>query len=133
MLQAYTTNQAVETNDLIAFSHVEAAIDRSATATIGGTEINLNAPGVYHITGFVNGTPTAEGEVGVTVLLNGTVMEQTAVTENALADNYAVVPIDTLVSVNKCCPCQPTTVLTFQYTGVAGTVNLANIVVLKVR
>lgn len=133
MLQAYTTNQAVATNDLIAFSRVEAAVDRSATLPIGGTEITLNAPGIYHITGYVNGTPTADGEVGVSVLLNGDVMEQTTVTANALADNYAVVPIDTLVSVNRCCPCQPTTRISIQYTGAAGTVNLANVVVLKVR
>ena len=133
MLQAYTTNQTVETNDLIAFSHVEAAIDRSATATIGGTEIKLNTPGIYHVTGYVNGTSTAEGEVGVTVLLNGTAMEQTAVNASAAADGNATVPIDTLVSVNQCCPCQSGVTLTFQYTGSAGTVNLANVVVLKVR
>ena len=133
MLQAYTTNQAVATGDIIAFSHVEAAVDRSATLPIGGTEISLNAAGIYHITGYVNASPTADGEVGVTVLLNGTAMEQTAVTENALADNYAVVPIDTFVSVNQCCPCQPTTKISVQYTGVAGTVSLANVVVLKVR
>ena len=132
MLQAYTTNQAVETNDLLSFSHVE-AVDSSATAIINGSEIKLNSPGIYHITGYVNGTPTADGEVGVSVLLNGTAMEQTAVTENALADNYAVVPIDTFVSVNRCCPCQGPVVVTIQYTGAAGTVNLANIVVLKVR
>ena len=133
MLQAYTTNQDVATNDLIAFSHVEAAVDRSATLPIGGTEISLNAAGVYHITGYVNASPTADGEVGVAVLLNGTVMEQTNVTENALADNYAVVPIDTFISVNKFCPCQQTTTVSIQYTGAAGTVSLANVVVLKVR
>lgn len=132
MLQAYTTNQAVTTNDLIAFSHVE-SVDRSATLPIGGTEIALNAPGIYHITGFVNGTPTADGEVGVSVLLNGDVMEQTSVTANATADNYAVVPIDTLVSVNRCCPCQSAARVSFQYSGAAGTVNLANVVVMKVR
>ena len=132
MLQAYTTNQAVATNDLINFSHVE-AVDSSATAVINGTEIKLNAPGIYHITGYVNASPTAEGEIGVTVLLNGVVMEQTVVTASALADNYAAVPIDTLISVNRCCPCQGPAVVTIQYSGAAGTVNLANIVVLKVR
>lgn len=133
MLQAYTTNQTVATNDLISFSHVEAAVDRSVTATIGSNEISLNSPGVYHITGYVNGTPTAEGEVGVSVLLNGNAMEQTAVSASAAAEGLATVPIDTLVSVNRCCPCQSASVLTFQYTGAAGTVNLANVVVLKVR
>ena len=133
MLQAYTTNQAVETNDLISFSHVAAAVERSATATIGGTEISLNTPGIYHITGYVNATPTADGEVGVSVILNGTAMEQTTITENALADNYAVVPIDTLISVNRCCPCQGPAIVTIQYTGAAATVNLANVVALNVR
>ena len=133
MLQAYTLNQAVATNDMIAFSHVEAAVDRSATLPIGGTEISLNAAGVYHITGYVNASPTADGEVGVVVLLNGTAMEQTNVTENALADNYAGVPIDTFISVNQCCPCQQNTKVSFQYTGAAGTISLANVVVLKVR
>jgi hypothetical protein len=132
MLQAYTTNQDVATNDLISFSHVE-AVDSSATAVINGTEIKLNAPGIYHITGYVNASPTADGEIGVTVLLDGTAMEQTAVIENALADNYAVVPIDTLISVNRCCPCQGPDVVTIRYTGVAGTINLANVVVVKVR
>ena len=133
MLQAYTTNQAVETNDLISFSHVESAIDRTATAAIGSNEIALNAPGIYHVTGFVNGSPTGEGEVGVSVLLNGTVMEQSAVLASAGAAGYAVVPIDTLISVNRCCPCQSATTLNFQYTGAAGTVALANVVVEKVR
>ena len=132
MLQAYTTNQAVETNDLINFSHVE-AVDSSATAVINGTEIKLNAPGIYHLTGYVNASPTAEGEIGVTVLLNGTAMEQTVLTASALADNYAAVPIDTLISVNRCCPCQGPAVVSIQYSGVAGTVNLANVVVVKVR
>lgn len=68
MTVLYTTNQAVETNDLISFSHVE-AVDSSATALINGTEIKLNAPGIYHLTGYVNASPTADGEVGVTVLL----------------------------------------------------------------
>ena len=132
MLQAYTLNQDVATNDLISFSHVE-AVDRSATMPVGGTELSLNAAGVYHISGYVNASPTAEGEVGAAVMLNGTVMEQTSVVENALADNYAVVPIDTFISVNQCCPCQQTTKVSIQYTGVAGVVNLANVVVLKVR
>ena len=108
-------------------------MDSSATAVINGTEIKLNAPGIYHLTGYVNASPTAEGEVGVTVLLNGVVMEQTVVTASALADNYAAVPIDTLISVNRCCPCQGPAVVTIQYSGVAGTVNLANVVALKVR
>ena len=132
MLQAYTTNLTVTTDEVISFSNVE-VVGRSATASIGGSQISLNESGIYHVTGYLVGAPTAEGNIGVTVLLNGTPMEQTAVSATVGAGEAVSVPIDTLVSVNRCCACQAPVVITFRYTGDAGTVNLANVVAVKVR
>ena len=132
MLQAYSTNLTLATNDLIAFNTVE-AIGRTVTGTAGSSTIMLNAPGVYFINFNASGTTTAEGTFGVQMLKDGVAEPQAQAAVETTAGGEGAVAFSTLISVGRSCCCQNNRVaVTFEYTGGDGT-GLANVVVTKVR
>ena len=132
MLQAYSTNLTLATNDLIAFNTVE-AIGRTVTGTAGSSTIMLNAPGVYFINFNASGTTTAEGTFGVQMLKDGVAEPQAQAAVETTAGGEGAVAFSTLISVGRSCCCQDNRVaVTFEYTGGDGT-GLANVVVTKVR
>ena len=132
MLQAYSTNLTLTTNDLITFNTVE-VIGRTVTGTAGSNTIMLNAPGVYFINFNASGTTTAEGTFGVQMLKDGVAEPQAQAAVETTAGGEGAVAFSTLISVGRSCCCQNNRVaLTFEYTGGDGT-GLANVVVTKVR
>lgn len=71
MLQAYSENISIANNENIKFNSV--SLQTGCTATIaGGTVINLNRPGIYHIEFNASGTTTDAGTVGAQLQSNGT-------------------------------------------------------------
>lgn len=135
MLQAYTTAATVtgSGSENIAFSKVEFT-DSTATANPGAATIKLNAPGVYMVNFNATGTTTDAGTFGVQMYRDGELVEQATGAATTTAGSAAAISFSTLMSVSACC-CGNNggATLTFRYTGGAGTISLANVVVVKVR
>lgn len=132
MLQAYVTGLSVAEGQDIAFPKVE-RIGTTVTGAIGSTTIQLNAPGVYMVSFNATGTTTAAGTFGFQMQRDGVAVPQAQASATTAAGDSAGVAFSTLMSVNRCCQSANGVVLSFRYTGGAGTVNLANVVVTKVR
>lgn len=134
MLQAYATGLAATTGQAVSFPNVE-RIGTTVTAAIGSTTVQLNAPGVYMVSFNATGTTTDAGTFGFQMHRDGNAVPQAQAATNTTttAGENAAVSFQTLMSVNRCCQSANGVVLSFIYTGDAGTIALANVVVTKVR
>lgn len=132
MLQAYATGLAATTGQAVSFPNVE-RIGTTVTAAIGSTTVQLNAPGVYMVSFNATGTTTDAGTFGFQMQRDGNAVPQAQAATTTAAGDNAAVSFQTLMSVNRCCQSANGVVLSFIYTGDAGTIALANVVVTKVR
>ena len=135
MLEAYSTNQTIDNNDIIPFNSV--SLVKGKTAVLNGVStIELNTCGVYEIVLNVSGLPTSDGTVTVNMTKNGVTQNQsvlsipTQVTTSGFSGS-----ITTLVQVSKnntnCCCSSPTTIQ-FVNGGVGITQAETNVVVTKI-
>lgn len=134
MLQTYSTGLAVTPGQLIPFN-----VNALQTGCIikhgaGGVTVSFGKSGVYHVTLTIVGAPTDAGDIGAQINVNGVALPQGQAASTAAAGATTTVVVDTLVNVPMSCACIDNSVsLSVQYTGVAGTLTLANLTVMKVK
>ena len=133
MLQVYSKDIAVTPNSNVQFNTV--ALKTGSTVTMEGTtQLNINRSGIYRIE-FVGygASNTDNGTIGVQLVVDGKEVPQA---EATVATSSAILPQQiafvALVPI-KICPCDGSKTVTVLATGTAGTLNLANLTVTKIR
>lgn len=133
MLQVYSKGIAVTPNSKVQFNMV--ALKTGSTVTMEGTtQLNINHSGIYRIE-FVGygASNTDNGTIGVQLVVDGKEVPQA---EATVATSSAILPEQiafvALVPI-KICPCDGSKTVTVLATGTAGTLNLANLTVTKIR
>ena len=133
MLQVYSEGIAVTPNSNIQFNTV--TLKTGSTVTIrDSTQLNINRSGIYRIE-FVGygASNTDNSTIGVQLVVDGKEVPQA---EATVATSSAILPgqiaFVALVPV-KVCPCGGSKTITVLATGTAGTLNLANLTVTKIR
>lgn len=132
MLQAYSENISVTTNENIKFNSISLQTGCTATIAGGSNIINLNRPGIYHIEFNASGTTTDAGTIGAQLQSNGTNVTRAAAAATTTASGTQNIAFSTLISVGNC-PCNGHKSLNIVYTGSAGTLTIANVIVTKIR
>lgn len=135
MLEAYSTNKTINTNDVVPFDSV--SIKKGCAEKLNGVAtIELNKKGVYEVTLNISGTPSIAGVVTINTLKDGVAHAPGTINIPLVATTVSVTPTVTfLVSVNKdntneCCS-SPTT-LQFVNTGVGLANTNTNVVINKI-
>ena len=133
MLQVYSKDIAVTPNSKVQFNTV--ALKTGSTVTMEGTtQLNINRSGIYRIE-FVGygASNTDNSTIGVQLVIDGKEVPQAGAT---VATSSAILPEQiafvALVPV-KICPCDGSKTVTVLATGTAGTLNLVNLTVTKIR
>lgn len=135
MLETSVQNLAVSNNQAIAFAANSLQKGCAITHVAGGTVINLNQPGVYKVDVNAYGVTSAAGAFGVQLAKNSIAdpSATSSATTSAAADTAAV-SFSKLISVGHSCKCINNKVaLTINYIGSSGTIDLANINVVKIN
>lgn len=133
MIQVYSKGIAITPNNNVRLNTV--ALKTGSTVTMEGTtQLNINRSGIYRIE-FVGygASNTDNGTIGVQLVVDGKEVPQA---EATIATSSAILPeqiaFTALVPV-KICPCGGSKTVTVLATGTAGTLNLANLTVTKIR
>lgn len=135
MLEAYSKNKTIATNDILPFDSV--SLVKGCTARLNGvSSIELNKKGVYEITLDVSGTPSEAGVLTINLLKDGVVQSQGSINIPLVATTVSVTPsITTLVSVDRdnagTCSSSPVTIQ-FSNAGVGLADANTNIVITKI-
>jgi len=133
MLDTYSQNISVTADTIIPFNTNALRKNCTVMHSDGSTAIKLARPGVYAVYFNATGTTTDAGTFGVQMLSNGTAVPQAVASATTAAGGTANIGFSALVFVNPSCNCvNNSTALSFQYTGSAGTITNANVLVLKV-
>lgn len=133
MIQVYSKGIAITPNNNVRLNTV--ALKTGSTVTMqDSTQLNINRSGIYRIE-FVGygASNTDNGTIGVQLVVDGKEVPQA---EATIATSSAILPeqiaFTALVPV-KICPCGGSKTVTVLATGTAGTLNLANLTVTKIR
>ena len=133
MLQVYSKDIAITPNSNVQFNTV--ALKTGSTVTMEGTtQLSINRSGIYRIE-FVGygASNTDNSTIGVQLVVDGKEVPQAQTT---VATSSAILPgqiaFVALVPV-KICSCGGSKAITVLATGTAGTLNLANLTVTKIR
>lgn len=135
MLETNVQNLAVTTNQTIAFGTNALQTGCTATHTAGSTAVSLNHPGIYEVNFNAYGITTAAGAFGAQLAVNGTA-DSTAASSatTSAASDTAAISFTKLVRVAPSCACvNNAKTLTVVYTGSAGTIDNANLIVTKLK
>lgn len=134
MLQAHSSNIAVTANTNIVFNNIDVETGCVALLSNGGTTIKLNRPGIYRVDFNAYGSSTEAGSIGAQLQVDGVNNNNQA---SSVATTSAGLPqalgFSTLIKVGRYCPCRGVSkTVNVVYTGSAGTLTLANIIVSKI-
>lgn len=133
MIQSYGTNQTVTSNSAITFptDHVRTGI--VVTKSSDGGTFYLNRPGIYMLSFDATGLPTADGDVSAQVKVNGVDIVPAKGSIFTGAGETGEISINTLIMVDRVCACAGGKPVQVVYTGAAGVLATANIVITKIR
>lgn len=133
MLQAHSSNIAVTANTNIAFNNVDVETGCVALLSNGGTTIKLNRPGIYRVDFNAYGSSTEAGSIGAQLQVDGVNSNQASSAATTSAGSPQAIGFSTLIKVGRYCPCRNVSkTVNVVYTGSAGTLTLANIIVSKI-
>ncbi len=133
MIQVYSKGIALTPNANVQFNTV--ALKTGSTVTIEGTaQLSINRSGIYRIEFVGYGAANTDNStIGVQLVVDGKEVPQAGAT---VATSSAILPeqiaFTALVPI-KICPCGGGKAVTVLATGTAGTLNLANLTVTKIR
>lgn len=130
MIQAYSENLNVITNDTIALNNI--TLKTGNTVTLNGNTLTLNAPGIYHIEVNSYGASTEAGTIGLKLQSNGNDIKQAKALATTGANAPQAISFNTLIPVQKC-PCMTGKTINIIYTGAAGVIGFINVIVTKIR
>ena len=131
IVQSYGTNITVATNDIIPFA-TNAVLNGRVTHS-NPTIFNLHKAGVYGLRLVLNGNTTAAGTFSAQVNVGGVVQPQSVVSIASAAGENTEIVIDTLIELSNYANQVASIPVSVQYTGDAGTITLANIIIEKLR
>lgn len=135
MLETSVQNLAVTANQAIAFGANNLQTGSTVTHTAGSTTVNLSSPGIYEVAFDAYGITTAAGAFGAQLSINGTADSTAAASATtSAASDTAAISFSKLVRVAQSCACvNNAKTLTVVYTGSAGTIDNANLIVTKLK
>lgn len=87
-----------------------------------GNSIVIDGEGYYSINATVTCRPTTAGVISVAVYKDGNIIPGATASASAAAGNYVTLPLIGEIR-EMCCCCDNSSVITFVWTGVAGTVS----------
>lgn len=131
MIELYSTNIASTNGMTVPWNGKAAQAGASATLNSDGETISLNRVGTYEVTVNGFGSTTEAGTFGFQLNGNNGAIVRSAASETTTAAGVGSVSFTTLVVVTSS-TYGNTAEITVTYTGGAGTISLANIVVKKV-
>lgn len=132
ILQTYSTNLAVATGDTIALNN-NPVITTSTVERTSATVITIKHSGVYRVSVNTTGTTTAAGAFGVQLMVNNAAaVDAFAKTTTANAGDTTSVSFETLLGVVNANNGIASIPISLQYTGVAGTILVANVIIVKI-
>ena len=135
MLETNVQNLAVTANQTIAFGTNSLQTGCTVTHTAGSTAVSLNKPGIYEVAFNAYGITTAAGAFGAQLAVNGTT-DTTAASSatTSAASDTAAISFTKLIRIPPSCACvNNAKTLTVVYTGSAGTIDNANLIVTKLK
>lgn len=135
MLETNVQNLAVTANQSIAFGANSLQTGCTVTHTAGSTVVKLNKPGIYEVAFNAYGITTAAGAFGAQLVVNG-IADTTAASSatTSAASDTAAISFTKLIRVAPSCACvNNAKSLTVVYTGSAGTIDNANLIVTKLK
>lgn len=128
IIQSYGTNISVATNDLVPFA--TNAVLNGRVMHDNPTVFNFNKSGIYSLHATLNGSTTDAGTFGAQVLVNGVAQPQSVVSVTSTAGGNTEITLDTLIELRNClCQGVASIPVSVQYTGSAGTLTLANVII----
>lgn len=133
MIQAYSQNLAVTQGAAIPFNSTKLKTGCVVTQAQDKTTFYLNRPGIYLVQFDGYGSSTEAGSVGVQMAVDGVNCPVGTVQATTAAGSLQPISFYTLVGVEAVCRCTGGKKLTVNYTGTAGTLSLANIIITKLR
>ena len=135
MLETNVQNLTVTANQTIAFASNTLQTGTTVTHTAGSTAISLNRPGIYEVSFNAYGITTDAGAFSAQLAINGTTdASATSSATTSAASDTAQIAFTKLVRVAPFCACVDNNkVLTIVYTGSAGTIDNANLIVTKLK
>lgn len=131
MIEVYTLEQAAAADTPIVFDRKSIQTNNVATMSADNTKVRLNAPGIYQITLSASGTTTAAGEFAVQLYTDGTSVARASAVATTDAGASASVSFETLVEVKRS-NIGDVAELSIMYTGAAGEITVADLIVAKV-
>lgn len=131
MLEAYSNTLTVTTNTNITFNNKSIQTGATAVLENDNATISLNRAGIYRVDFTACGASTAEGTISAQLYANGTAVNRAVSVATTAAGAPQAINFATLVSVGRAAQGQ-TAILTVKYTGSAGILSNADIVVTKI-
>ena len=132
MIEAYGTNITAVQNMNVPFANKMAQTNYAVVKDSDNETFELLMPGVYNVSFHGVATTTAAGDVSFQLLADGNVLPQTVVSATTGAGDIATVSFETNVRV-AVAPMIQKAKLVVQYTGSAGTIDMADVIIKKVR
>lgn len=132
MIEAYGSNITATQNMNVPFANKVVQTNWSVARNSDNETFELLMPGVYNVSFHGTATTAAAGDVSFQLLADGNALPQTAVSATTGAGDIATVSFETNVRV-AVSPMIQRAKLVVQYTGSAGTIDTADVIIKKVR
>ena len=132
MIEAYGRNITAVQNMNLPFANKVVQTNYAVVKDSDNETFELLMPGVYNVSFHGVATTTAAGDVSFQLLADGNVLPQTVVSATTGAGDIATVSFETNVRV-AVAPMIQKAKLVVQYTGSAGTIDMADVIIKKVR
>lgn len=131
MLEANSSTLTVTTNTNIAFTNK--TLQTGVTAVLGedNATVSLNRAGIYRVDFSAYGASTADGTIGAQLYANGNAVSRASSVATTAAGAPQAISFATLISVGNATQGHTAT-LTVRYTGSAGILSNADLVVTKI-
>jgi len=131
MIELYSTNVTSTEDMVISWNNKSVQVGRCSTLLDDNQSISINQPGVYEVTVNGYGSVTGGGEFGFQLLGAGVAIARGTGMTTTTGTGVGNVSFSALVKVTASAGVG-TAILTVEYTGGAGTINLVNAVVKRV-
>jgi hypothetical protein len=131
MLEANSQTLTVTTNTNITFANKN--LQTGVTAVLGNDNatVSLNRAGIYRVDFTAYGASTAEGTIGAQLYANGNAVNRASSVATTAAGAPQSISFAALVAVGNTVQGQTATI-NVRYTGSAGILNNANLIVTKI-
>lgn len=133
MIQATGNNITVTSGNAITFNGTQLRTGCTAVKSADNKTFYLNRKGIYMISFNAYGASTAAGTIGAQLTVNGIGRAEAISTATTAAGAPQAISFQTLVAVPDMCRCAGGLPIAIQYIGSPGTLNLANLIITKLR